>query len=271
MTLGISDYIHKTGHTKCVIGLSGGIDSALTACLAKEALGEENVLCVSMPSRFSTQHSKDDAKELAKNLSVKYCVLSIGEIASVYETAFDSQFDGMARDITEENIQARIRGNFLMAFANKMGYLVLSTGNKTELALGYCTLYGDMSGGLAAISDLNKMDVYGLSKWYNESQSSEVIPGNIFSKKPSAELAEDQVDPFDYEVVSPLVEEIVENHRSKAELVELGYDAELVENVNHLVRRSEFKRRQAAPGLRVTSKAFGMGRRYPIVNRFMES
>ena len=271
LTLGISDYIHKTGHTKCVIGLSGGIDSALTACLAKEALGEENVLCVSMPSRFSTQHSKDDAKELAKNLSVKYCVLSIGEIASVYETAFDSQFDGMARDITEENIQARIRGNFLMAFANKMGYLVLSTGNKTELALGYCTLYGDMSGGLAAISDLNKMDVYGLSKWYNESQSSEVIPGNIFSKKPSAELAEDQVDPFDYEVVSPLVEEIVENHRSKAELVELGYDAKLVENVNHLVRRSEFKRRQAAPGLRVTSKAFGMGRRYPIVNRFMES
>ena len=269
--MGISDYFCKTGHSKCVIGLSGGIDSALTACLAKEALGEENVLCVSMPSRFSTQHSKDDAKELAENLGVEYRVLAIGELTSVYETTFDSQFDGMARDITEENIQARIRGNFLMAFANKMGYLVISTGNKTELALGYCTLYGDMSGGLAAISDLNKMDVYAMCKWYNQDRGKEIIPASTLTKKPSAELAEDQVDPFDYEVVSPLVEEIVENHRTKAELVKLGYDAKLVKDVNRLVHRSEFKRRQAAPGLRVTSKAFGMGRRYPIVNRFRES
>ena len=271
LTLGISDYFRKTGHSKCVIGLSGGIDSALTACLAKEALGEENVLCVSMPSRFSTQHSKDDAEELAENLGVEYRVLAIGELTSVYETTFDSQFDGMARDTTEENIQARIRGNFLMAFANKMGYLVISTGNKTELALGYCTLYGDMSGGLAAISDLNKMDVYAMCKWYNQDRGKEIIPASTLTKKPSAELAEDQVDPFDYEVVSPLVEEIVENHRTKAELVKLGYDAKLVKDVNRLVHRSEFKRRQAAPGLRVTSKAFGMGRRYPIVNRFRES
>ena len=155
-----------------------------------------------------------------------------------------------------------------MAFSNKLGYLVLSTGNKTELALGYCTLYGDMSGGLAAISDLSKTDVYALAEWYNRSRGEEIIPQNILLKEPSAELAEGQVDPFDYNVVSPLVDEIVENKRNSKELVHMGYDAVLVERISSLVRHAEFKRRQAAPGLRVTGKAFGMGRRYPIVNYF---
>ncbi|MBH31646.1 MAG: NAD+ synthase [Candidatus Marinimicrobia bacterium] len=270
LTLGIRDYFWKTGHYKCVIGLSGGIDSALTACLAVEALGKENVLCIYMPSRFNSKHSQIDAEELADKLDVEYRVLPIGDLTSHYENIFDEQFNGLKKGITEENIQARIRGNLLMAFANKMGYLVISTGNKTEVALGYCTLYGDMSGGLAAISDLDKTDVYALSRWYNESCGLKIIPDSIFGKDPSAELSENQVDPFDYDLVSPLVKEIVENHRSKSELVSMGYDVDLVEDISRRVQRSEFKRRQAAPGLRVTTKAFGMGRRYPIVNRFEE-
>jgi NAD+ synthase (glutamine-hydrolysing) len=187
-----------------------------------------------------------------------------------YESTLDNNFSGSEHDITEENIQARIRGNILMAFSNKFGYLVLSTGNKTELALGYCTLYGDMSGGLAVISDLNKSDVYAVSNWFNESRGKEIIPASILEKIPSAELAPDQVDPFDYDKVSPLVDAIVETTASRRELIEQGYDAELVDNMTNLVRRAEFKRRQAAPGIRVTRKAFGMGRRIPIVNHFRE-
>ena len=270
LTLGIRDYFQKTGHSKCVIGLSGGIDSALTACLALEALGKENVLCIYMPSRFNSKHSQIDSEKLAAKLDVEYRVLPIGELISNYQTVFEEQFNSLQKDITEENIQARIRGNLLMAFANKMGYLVISTGNKTELALGYCTLYGDMSGGLAAISDLDKNDVYAIGRWYNKNCGQTIIPDSIFNKEPSAELTENQVDPFDYDVVSPLVEEIVENHRPKSELVSMGYDSGLIEDVNRRVHSSEFKRRQAAPGLRVTTKAFGIGRRYPIVNKFEE-
>ncbi len=268
LILGIRDYFRKTGHAHCVIALSGGIDSALTACLAKEALEGQNVTCITMPSHFSSGNSVDDSVQLAENLGIELLNISIEELMGDYDSVLTSHFDGMARDITEENIQARIRGNIIMAFSNKLGYLVLSTGNKTELALGYCTLYGDMSGGLAAISDLSKTDVYALAEWYNRSRGEEIIPQNILLKEPSAELAEGQVDPFDYNVVSPLVDEIVENKRNSKELVKMGYDPALVERISSLVRRAEFKRRQAAPGLRVTGKAFGMGRRYPIVNYF---
>lgn len=270
LILGVRDYFHKTNHDKCVIGLSGGIDSALTACIATEALGKENVTCLYMPSLFSSQHSKNDAEQLTENLGVKLVSIGINDLMQEYESTLDNNFSGSERDITEENIQARIRGNILMAFSNKLGYLVLSTGNKTELALGYCTLYGDMSGGLAVISDLNKSDVYAVANWFNESCGKEIIPASTLEKEPSAELAPDQVDPFDYDKVSPLVDAIVETTASRRELIEQGYDAELVDNMTNLVRRAEFKRRQAAPGIRVTRKAFGMGRRIPIVNHFRE-
>ncbi|MEE9166259.1 MAG: NAD+ synthase, partial [Candidatus Neomarinimicrobiota bacterium] len=270
LVLGVRDYFRKTGHRECVIGLSGGIDSALTACIATEALGRENVTCVSMPSPFNSKEGIDDLERLAKNLGVKLTTIRIDHLMAQYETALRKEFEGMRTDIAEQNIQARIRGNILMAISNKLGSLVLSTGNKTELALGYCTLYGDMSGGLAAINDLSKSDVYAVASWYNEHTGNEIIPPRILEKTPSAELAESQVDPFNYDVVSPLVDEIVEHHRNKTELVKMGYDPVLVDRINELLRRAEFKRRQAAPGLRVTSKAFGIGRRYPIVNHFKQ-
>ena len=268
LVLGIRDYFRKTGHTQTVIGLSGGIDSALTTCLAVEALGNKHVTCVSMPSRFSSQHSIDDTATLTENLGVKLVSIPIEELMENYDDVLGESFEGLKRDVTEENIQARIRGNILMAFSNKLGSLVLSTGNKTELALGYCTLYGDMSGGLAAISDLSKADVYAVARWYNKFKGEEIIPNSIFIKRPSAELSEGQVDPFDYDIVSPLVDEIVQNHRAKKELIDRGYDSDLIDDVYGFIRRAEFKRRQAAPGLRITSKAFGVGRRYPIVNHF---
>lgn len=268
LVLGIRDYFRKTGYSRCVIGLSGGIDSALTACLALEALGKENITCISMPSKFSSHQSVADARSLTGNLGVRLLTMPIDELVGAYENALRPEFEGLARDITEENIQARVRGNLLMALSNKLGYMVLSTGNKTELALGYCTLYGDMSGGLAVISDLSKTDVYAVANWYNHFQGRNVIPQSILTRIPSAELSEGQVDPFDYEVVSPLVDEIVQHRRSKSELKNMGYDPELVARITGLIRQAEFKRRQAAPGLRVTSKAFGMGRRYPIVNHF---
>ncbi|MFQ6607893.1 MAG: NAD+ synthase [Fidelibacterota bacterium] len=270
LILGIRDYFLKTSHQKCVIGLSGGIDSALTACLAVEALGRENVTCLYMPSPYSSEHSKIDAEQLTSNLDVKLITLSIDKLMKDYETALSKFFSGRDHDITEENIQARIRGNILMAFSNKYGYLVLSTGNKTELALGYCTLYGDMSGGLAVISDLNKSDVYAVSHWYNSKCGETIIPESIMLKVPSAELAPGQIDPFDYEKISPLVDAIVETKASRRELIEQGYDAKLVDEMTFLIQRAEFKRRQAAPGIRVTRKAFGIGRRIPIVNHFRE-
>jgi len=270
LILGVRDYFRKTGHEKCIIGLSGGIDSALTACIASEALGKENVTCLYMPSQFSSELSREDSEQLSSNLGIKLISIKIDDLMKEYETALETDFSGTERDITEENIQARIRGNILMAFSNKFGWLVLSTGNKTELALGYCTLYGDMSGGLAVISDLNKSDVYAVASWYNKNHGEEIIPESILEKVPSAELAPGQVDPFDYEKVSPLVDAIVETSASRKELIEQGYESELVDEVTNLVRSAEFKRRQAAPGLKVTRKAFGMGRRIPIVNYYRE-
>ena len=270
LVLGVKDYFNKTGHTEAVIGLSGGIDSSLTACIAVDALGIENVHGVSMPSKFSSQHSKDDAKLLSENLGVDYRTISIESIVSSFEESLKASYNGSEPGVAEENIQARTRGSIIMALSNKFNWLVLSTGNKTELAMGYCTLYGDMNGGLAVISDLSKTDVYALSRWVNEKAGFDCIPINSIEKPPSAELAPNQVDPFDYDVVSPLVTAMIEDEKSPTELIEGGADPELVKDISRRIRINEYKRRQAAPGLRVTSKAFGIGRRVPIVNQFDE-
>ena len=270
LVLGVKDYFKKTGHTEAVIGLSGGIDSSLTACIAVDALGIENVHGVSMPSKFSSQHSKDDAKLLSENLGVDYRTISIESIVSSFEESLRASYNGSEPGVAEENIQARTRGSIIMALSNKFNWLVLSTGNKTELAMGYCTLYGDMNGGLAVISDLSKTDVYALSRWVNEKAGFDCIPINSIEKPPSAELAPNQVDPFDYDVVSPLVTAMIEDEKSPTELIEGGADPELVKDISRRIRINEYKRRQAAPGLRVTSKAFGIGRRVPIVNQFDE-
>ncbi len=267
LCLGVSDYFKKTGHTEAVLGLSGGIDSALVASIAADALGAENVHGISLPSKYSSDHSLSDAQKLAENLGIDYRIIPIQEAVEGLETVLHPHFLGLEPNVAEENIQARSRGNLLMALSNKFGWMVLSTGNKTELALGYCTLYGDMSGGLAVISDLSKSDVYSLAKWVN-SQTPGRIPEGSINKPPSAELAPDQVDPFDYDVVSPLVDAIVEERKSPTELVQEGEDAELVYSLYQKIRFNEYKRRQAAPGLRVSSKAFGVGRRIPIVNHY---
>lgn len=267
LVLGVKDYFIKTGNHQAVIGLSGGIDSALVASIASDALGPENVHGISLPSKYSSSHSLSDAKLLAENLVIDYRIISIQEAVDRFETLLQPQFTGLDKNVTEENIQARIRGNILMALSNKFGWMVLSTGNKTELALGYCTLYGDMSGGLSVISDLSKADVYALSKWINSIKNNRIPPGSI-TKPPSAELALNQVDPFDYTLVSPLVDLIVEERKAIPEIVKAGYNQELVDSIYQKIRLNEYKRRQSAPGLRVSNKAFGIGRRIPIVNHY---
>jgi NAD+ synthase (glutamine-hydrolysing) len=270
LVLGVHDYFRKTGFKKAVIGLSGGIDSALTAAIAVEALGRDNIVGVSMPSRYSSDHSKRDAELLSKNLGITYLTIPIDGILEAYEMTLEDTFEKRPVDVTEENIQARIRGNILMALSNKFGYLVLTTGNKTELALGYCTLYGDMSGGLAVIGDVSKSEVYALAAYYNRGRGFDVIPKSSIDKIPSAELKPDQYDPFDYSVVSPLVDEIIENRRSVKELANLGYNPMLAEEMVSRIRSAEYKRRQAAPSIKITRKAFGLGWRMPIVNRSRE-
>ena len=270
LVLGVKDYFKKTNHSEAVIGLSGGIDSSLTALIAVDALGKENVHGVSMPSKFSSQHSKDDAKLLSENLGVDYRTISIESIVSSFEQSLKASYNGSKPGVAEENIQARARGSIIMALSNKFNWLVLSTGNKTELAMGYCTLYGDMNGGLAVISDLSKTDVYALSKWVNKNAGFERIPLSSIEKPPSAELCLDQVDPFDYDVVSPLVSSLIDDEKSPSELIKEGADPELVKDISNRIRINEYKRRQAAPGLKVTSKAFGMGRRVPIINQYDE-
>jgi NAD+ synthase (glutamine-hydrolysing) len=268
LCLGVRDYLCKTGHQKIVLGLSGGIDSSLTATIAVDALGNENVFGVSMPSELSSNHSKVDAKNLAKNLGIQFTTIPINSIVSETNQALSPIFSHKPKNVAEENIQARIRGMILMGIANKNGWLVLTTGNKTELALGYCTLYGDMNGGLAVISDLSKKDVYSLSHWVNETAGFDRIPSRCISKPPSAELAPNQTDPFDYDEISPMVDSIITNGMGAKELLENGIEKSIVNDITNRIRINEYKRRQAAPGLRVSSKAFGIGRRFPIVNRF---
>jgi len=269
LVLGLRDYVTKCGFRSVCLGLSGGIDSALTAVLAAEALGAENVHGLTMPSPFSSGGSVDDSVALAENLGIRCDAVPIAETFASVKTAMAPLFAGTKEDVTEENMQARIRGLYLMSLSNKFGHLLLTTGNKSELAVGYCTIYGDMCGGLAVISDLPKMRVYELSRWINRER--EIIPWNTIDKPPSAELRPDQKDQDTlppYEVLDGILELYVERQLSAEEIVEHGYEEATVRWIQRRVDLNEWKRQQAAPGLRVTSKAFGMGRRMPIVQGF---
>ncbi len=265
LVLGLADYTRKCGFDRVVLGLSGGIDSSLTATVAVDALGSGAVLGVALPSRYSSDHSLRDARALAESLGIDYLEVPIDPVFQAYLDALEPIFQGRDTDVTEENIQARVRGNILMALSNKEGRLLLTTGNKSELAVGYCTLYGDMSGGLAVISDVPKMLVYELARWANRER--ERIPDAVFQKPPSAELRADQTDQDSlppYDVLDRIVEAYVEHNRSVADMVSEGLPREMVKEIALLIDRNEYKRRQAAPGIRITSKAFGSGRRYPI-------
>jgi NAD+ synthase (glutamine-hydrolysing) len=269
LVLGIRDYMRKCGFRNAAIGLSGGIDSALTACLAVDAIGKENVRGITMPSEFSSTGATEDSLLLARNLGIRCDVHPIHEIYQAYLQVLREPFKGLPFGVTEENIQARIRGNLLMAYANKFGGIVLTTGNKSELAVGYCTLYGDMSGGLAVISDLPKTIVYGLARWYNRER--EVIPEAILTKAPSAELRPNQKDQDSlppYEILDPILDLYLEEQQSESQIVAAGFERQVVRWVIDAVNRNEYKRKQAAPGLRVTSKAFGIGRRMPIAAKW---
>lgn len=269
LVLGTRDYVRKCGFRKAIIGLSGGIDSALTAAIAAEALGPENVIGVGMPSPFSSQGSIDDARELADNLGIRFELLKISGIFESFKCALSGVFAGLPEDVTEENIQARIRGTLLMAMSNKFGGLVLSTGNKSELGVGYCTLYGDMVGGLAVISDVPKTMVYRISEYVNSRRS--VIPISTLTKAPSAELRPNQFDSDSlppYDVLDTILEDYVEDMKTADQIAqERNIDPALVARVIRMVERAEYKRQQAAPGLKISEKAFGVGRRFPIAAR----
>jgi NAD+ synthase (glutamine-hydrolysing) len=266
---GISDYLRKCGFTKALIGLSGGIDSAVTAALAVDALGAENVWGVTMPSRYSSQGSVDDSAALAKNLGIRFSTIPIESAFDSFLKELEPVFSGKTPGIAEENIQARVRGTILMALSNKFGHLLLSTGNKSELAVGYCTLYGDMNGGLGVISDLPKGMVYKMAHFINRDR--EIIPACCISKAPSAELRPNQKDQDTlppYDVLDRIIELFVEEGRSAREIVKKGFDQTTVSWVVAAVKNSEYKRRQAAPGLKVTPKAFGSGRRFPLAAKY---
>jgi len=272
LVLGLRDYFHKCGFRSAVLGLSGGIDSAVVACLAVAALGADHVQGVSLPSQFSSQGSLDDARLLAKRLGLRYDVIPIQPPFAAVKQQVKPVFGGRPEDTTEENIQARLRGVILMALSNKFGSLLLTTGNKSELAVGYCTLYGDMCGGLAVISDVPKTMVYRLAHWINRDR--EIIPAASITKAPSAELRPDQTDQDSlppYETLDAILEQYVVHGRSSAEIARLGYAPETVKQVIRLIDVNEYKRRQAAPGLKVTTKAFGVGRRFPIAQRYREA
>ena len=271
LTLGLQDYVRKCGFKSVVLGLSGGIDSALTAALAVTALGRDKVVGVAMPSRFSSEHSVNDARQLAENLGIAFHVVPISSIHDAYETTLKPVFAGFPADVAEENLQARARGALLMAMSNKFNHLLLTTGNKSELAVGYCTLYGDMCGGLNVIADVPKTTVYELSSYLNKRAGRELIPANTISKPPSAELRPNQTDQDSlppYDILDAILHRYVEEEKGAGEIVADGFDREVVMRVIKLVDRSEYKRRQAAPGLKVTSRAFGFGRRMPIAQRY---
>ena len=271
LVCGTRDYVHKCGFKKVVVGLSGGVDSALVAAIATDALGHANVLGVAMPGPYSSEGSRRDAKRLAENLQLSFLVLPIDEAFAAYCSVLSGSFTGLPEDATEENLQARIRGNLLMALSNKFGSLVLSTGNKSEMSVGYCTLYGDMAGGLAVISDVPKVMVYELAKWRNRER--EVIPQETLTKPPSAELRPNQKDQDTlppYDVLDRILKAYVEDLQSPEEIADLHeFPLELVRDIARRVDRNEYKRKQAAPGLKITSKAFSVGRRFPIANRFI--
>lgn len=265
LTLGLGDYVAKCGFRSTVVGLSGGIDSAVTAALAVRALGADRVLGVAMPSEFSSEHSVEDARALAANLGIEFRTIPIRSVYHSYLQLLEPHFGGKAFDATEENLQARIRGNILMALSNKYGHLVLSTGNKSEMAVGYCTLYGDMSGGLAVLSDVPKTMVYELADFLN--RDGELIPRSSITKAPSAELRPDQFDTDSlppYEILDPIIRAYIEEHLDVEKIAERGFDPATVARIAGMIDRNEYKRQQAATGLKVTSRAFGYGRRMPI-------
>ncbi len=272
LVMGTRDYVVKCGFSKVVLGLSGGIDSALTAYIAAKALGSENVLSVFMPSGYTSVDNFEDTKKLAGNLGIGFEVIPVDGVFKEFTRLLSPSFIEGDPDITEQNIQARIRGTILMALSNRQGRLLLSTGNKSELAVGYCTLYGDMNGGLAVISDIPKTEVYGLAHFINREE--EIIPARIIEKAPSAELKPDQTDQDDlppYEILDSILKGYIEDLKGAGELVKSGFDPKLVEDVISRVARNEYKRHQAAPGLKVTTKAFGYGRRYPLAQRYTQS
>ena len=277
LVLGVRDYVRKCGFSKVVLGLSGGIDSALVAAIATCAIGHENVLGVLMPSPYSSDHSVNDAVELARNLGIAIEQLPIGDLMKTYDRTLGDLFVNTTFGIAEENIQSRIRGNLLMAISNKFGHLLLSTGNKSEMSVGYCTLYGDMNGGLAVISDVPKTRVYSLCRWLNSEfeqgkddalwGKKEIIPVNIINKAPSAELKPGQVDQDSlpaYDVLDDILQRFIEHHESAQQIIAAGHEEAVVKRVVKLVTQAEFKRRQAAPGLKISDRAFGTGWRMPI-------
>jgi NAD+ synthetase len=269
LSLGVRDYVRKCGFKAVLVGLSGGIDSALVAAIAADALGPENVFGVSMPARYSSEGSLTDAERLAKNLGIRYEVLPIEPVFKAVEAQLKKVFAGTKPNEAEENIQSRLRGVTLMALSNKFGALVLTTGNKSEMAVGYCTLYGDMNGALGPIADVLKTDVYKISHWVNRER--EIIPADSITKPPSAELRPDQTDQDSlppYEILDAILDFYVVKNLGKAEIVARGFDAAVVNDVVNKINFSEYKRRQAAPGLKVSPRAFGMGRRIPVAQKF---
>jgi len=291
LVLGTGDYVRKNGFAKVLIGLSGGIDSSLTVTIAVDALGKENVVGVSMPSQYSSDETKSDAQRLAENLGIKFIVVPIIDIFESYLKTLKDAFEGLEMDITEENIQARIRGNILMALSNKFGYLVLTTGNKSEMSVGYCTLYGDMAGGFAVIKDVPKTLVYELASYKNSladkdipglrlglsakrietTKRIEIIPQSVIDRAPSAELRPEQKDTDSlppYETLDAILQAYVEEEKSPDDITNMRYDESLVKRVIRMVDRSEYKRRQGPPGIKITPKAFGKDRRLPITNKY---
>jgi NAD+ synthase (glutamine-hydrolysing) len=270
LLMGLQNYFHKLGFSKAILGLSGGIDSAVTLAIAEKALGKENLLAVLLPSPYSSQHSIDDAKQLAENLGVEYQIIPINKAFAEVQNSLHPVFKDAPFDLTEENIQARLRGLILMALSNKYGYILLNTSNKSEAAVGYGTLYGDMCGGISVIGDVYKTAVYALAKFINREK--EIIPINSITKPPSAELRPEQKDSDslpDYEILDTILHLYIEDRKSPAEIAKMGYDKNIVDKILRLVNTSEYKRVQSPPVLRVSEKAFGMGRRMPIVAKYL--
>ncbi len=271
---GLHDYVEKNGFERVVIALSGGIDSALAALVAADALGPERVTCVSMPSPYSSEGTRNDARRVAENLGVDFREIAIEQAMRAYEEMLSQAFEGREPDVAEENVQARIRGNVVMALSNKFGWLVLATGNKSELSVGYATLYGDMAGGFAVLKDVYKTWVYRLVRWRNEQEGRELVPASVLERPPSAELRHEQRDEDSlppYDLLDRILEGYIEDDLDAAELVHRGLPAEEVERVIRMVDRSEYKRRQAPPGIKISSRAFGRDRRLPITNRYETS
>jgi NAD+ synthetase len=271
LSLGVRDYFRKCNFHSAVMGLSGGVDSAVTAVIAVDALGAKNVIGVSMPSQYSSRGSIDDARALARNLGIKLLEIPIGDAFAVFKSQFKEIFKGLPENETEENMQPRLRAMTLMALSNKFGHLVLSTGNKSELAVGYCTIYGDMAGGLAVISDVPKTMVYELARWINREH--EIIPRSTIEKAPSAELKRNQKDQDTlppYEILDQILHLYVEENLSARDIITRGFDEKTVRWVQRRVDLNEYKREQAAPGLKATSRAFGLGRKMPIAQRYVD-